>query len=329
MKLPFEKGLYEIAAGHYAWLQPDGSWGYSNAGLVVDGEASLLVDTLFDERLTAEMLAAMKDATGIGGADVTTLLNTHANGDHTYGNGLVTRAEIIASEASAKEMDEVPPERMAELVKMAPQMGDLGAFFLGLFGAFEIAGVKMRYPTRTFSGRLDLQVGDKAVQLIEVGPAHTAGDVLVWVPGDRVLYTGDILFIDGTPLMWAGPVQNWIAACDRILSLDADAIVPGHGPITDADGVRRMQGYLRHIDREARQRFDAGLSVADAAFDIDLGEYADWPDAERLGANVDALYRGYRGGSAEGGPDVAALFGLMMRLRNERGLGRRRGATVP
>jgi glyoxylase-like metal-dependent hydrolase (beta-lactamase superfamily II) len=178
MRLPFEKGLCEIAAGHYAWLQPDGSWGYSNAGLVVDGEESLLVDTLFDERLTAEMLAARKDATGIGGADVTTLVNTHANGDHTCGNGLVSRAEIIASEASAKEMGEVPPERMAELLRRAPQMGDLGAFFLGLCGAFEIAGVKMRHPTRAFSGRLDLRVGDKEVQLMEVGPAHTAGDVL-------------------------------------------------------------------------------------------------------------------------------------------------------
>lgn len=328
MGFPFEKGLCEIAAGHYAWLQPDGSWGWSNAGLVVDGEESLLVDTLFDERLTAEMLAAMKDATGIGGADVTTLVNTHANGDHTYGNGLVSRAEIVASEASAKEMGEVPPERMAELVRMAPQMGDLGAFFLDLFGAFEIAGVKMRYPTRTFSGRLDLRVGNKEVQLIEVGPAHTAGDVLAWVPADRVIYTGDILFIDGTPLMWAGPVENWIAACDRIVSLDPVAIVPGHGPIADADGVRRMQGYLEWIDREARQRFDAGMSVVDAAFDIDLGEYADWPDAERLGANVHALYRGYRGGGGQGGADVAALFGLMMRLRNERGLGRRRRATV-
>jgi glyoxylase-like metal-dependent hydrolase (beta-lactamase superfamily II) len=143
-----------------------------------------------------------------------------------------------------------------------------------------------------------------------------------------VVYTGDILFIDGTPLMWAGPVENWIAACDRILSLDPVAIVPGHGPITDADGVRRMRGYLEWVDREARQRFDAGMSVADAVFDIDLGEYADWPDAVRLGANVDALYRGYRGGSAEGGADVAALFGLMMRLRNERGLGRRRSSTV-
>jgi glyoxylase-like metal-dependent hydrolase (beta-lactamase superfamily II) len=138
-----------------------------------------------------------------------------------------------------------------------------------------------------------------------------------------VIYTGDILFIDGTPLMWAGPIQNWIAACDLIASLDVHVIVPGHGPVTDQAGVRRMRGYLAFIDREARKRFDAGMSVADAAFDIDLGEYADWPDAERLGANVDALFRGYRGGEAEGGPDVAALFGLMTRLRKERGLGRR------
>jgi len=87
--------------------------------------------------------------------------------------------------------------------------------------------------------------------------------VLVHLPDDRKVFTGDILFIDGTPIMWAGPVANWIAACDRIMAMDADVIVPGHGPITDKAGVRRVQDYLAFCDREARKRFDAGLSVRD------------------------------------------------------------------
>ncbi len=313
MTAPFTKGLHEIGRGQFAYLQPDGSWGWSNAGLVVDGEQSLLVDTLFDETLTREMLATMQDATGIGGNEITTLINTHANGDHTFGNGLVKNAEIIASEAGTREMNETPPEMLAHLQAQAPEMGELGEFFTAIFGAFDFAGVKMRYPTKTFSGRLTVPVGDKTVELMEVGPAHTEGDVLAYCPQDKVIYTGDILFIDGTPIMWAGPVANWIKACDTIMSLDVDTIVPGHGPITDKDGVARMQGYLRFVDREARKRFDAGMSVEDAAFDIDLGEYRDWGDAERLGVNVNSLYREY--GAPRGGSDVTSLFGLMMRLR--------------
>jgi len=316
MKHPFTKGLHDIGNGHYAYLQPTGTWGYSNAGLVVDGEQSLLVDTLFDERLTAEMLRAIKDATGIGGAEITTLVNTHANGDHTFGNRLVANAEILASKASAQEMTEQPPARLAEFVRMAPSMGELGEYFLHCFGDFDFAGVTLRAPTKTFTGSLDVAVGDKTVKLIEVGPAHTRGDVLAYVPRDRVVYTGDIVFVNGTPIIWAGPVGNWIDACNRIIGWDVDTVVPGHGAITDKAGVAAMRDYLVHIDREARERFDAGMSAEDATFDIPVSDYGSWSDGERIAVNVDSLYREYRGDHSE--PNVPALFGLMARLYNDR-----------
>jgi glyoxylase-like metal-dependent hydrolase (beta-lactamase superfamily II) len=113
--------------------------------------------------------------------------------------------------------------------------------------------------------------------------------------------------------MWAGPVGNWLAACDRILELQALQIVPGHGPMTDATGVRRVQEYLRFVDQQARQRFDAGMTAADAAFDIALGEFRNWLDAERIAVNVDSLYREYRGDSMPSDP--VRLFGLMSRVR--------------
>ena len=96
MERPYTKGLHELGNGLYAWLQPDGGWGWSNAGLVVDGDRSLLVDTLFDLKLTREMLAAMR-ARHAAAARIDTLVNTHANGDHCYGNQLVAGARIIAS----------------------------------------------------------------------------------------------------------------------------------------------------------------------------------------------------------------------------------------
>ena len=97
----FSKGLHDLGNGTWAYLQPDGGWGWSNAGLIVDGEESLLVDTLFDMHLTDEMLTSMRDAAGVGGADIGTVVNTHANGDHTHGNGCCPTAEIVASKASA------------------------------------------------------------------------------------------------------------------------------------------------------------------------------------------------------------------------------------
>ncbi len=309
----YERGLHDLGGGNHAWLQPDGGWGWSNAGLIRDGEASLLVDTLFDARLTAEMLAAMKDATGVGGDDIEVLVNTHANGDHTFGNALATNARIVASKASAEEMAEQSPASLAAMMERTGEWGEAGLFLKRIFSAFDFAGAAPKAPTETFTGALSLAVGDKRVDLHEVGPAHTLGDVIVHAADDGIVYSGDILFIDGTPIMWAGPVANWIAACDLIISLAPRAIVPGHGPITDIAGVRRVQDYLRFVEGEARARFDAGLSVEEAALDISLGGYADWGDAERLAVNVSTLYRDYRGGGPAAGVELAP-FRLMATL---------------
>ena len=101
---PFERGLQELGNGGYAWLQPDGGWGWSNAGLIVDGEKSLLVDTLFDKPLTRDMLSAMCAAEPEATKQFDVLVNTHSNGDHCNGNELVHGAEIIASKACAEEL---------------------------------------------------------------------------------------------------------------------------------------------------------------------------------------------------------------------------------
>ena len=310
----YTRGLKDLGNDLYAWLQPDGGWGWSNAGLIVDGDQSLLVDTLFDMSLTRDMLTAMADASGVGAEKIGTIVNTHANGDHCHGNGCCPQAEIIASEASAKEMAEVPPAMLAQFKKLGGQLGPAGTYFADIFGPFDFENVEERAPTQTFTGKMSLQVGDKAVELIEVGPAHTAGDVLVHVPADRTVFTGDILFIDGTPLMWAGPVSNWTQACEKICDMDVDVIVPGHGPITDKAGVRRVADYLAYVDREARKRFDAGLSVRDAALDIALDDYSSWGDAERIAVNVDTLYREYRGDGVV--TPVIELFGLMAEVRD-------------
>jgi cyclase len=320
--MAYARGLQEIGDGLFAWLQPDGGWGWSNAGLIVEGSpgdgAAALVDTLFDTALTAEMLAGMEKATGFGADAIGQVVNTHANGDHTHGNHLLHNAEIIASEASAREMETVNPAMLAQLkaAGAAGQLGVAGTYFAEIFAPFEFSNIEERAPTRTFSGHERIDVGGRAVDLIEVGPAHTAGDVLVHVPQAKAVFTGDILFIEGTPIMWAGPVSNWIGACARIIAMDVDVIVPGHGPLTDKAGVREVADYLAYINREARARYDAGLSAEEAARDIGLGRYASWKDAERIAVNVDTLYREFSGDRAA--PNVIRLFGLMGQIYYDR-----------
>jgi cyclase len=325
-KWKFTKGLHDLGRCAYAYLQPSGTWGYSNAGLVIDGDQALLIDTLFDERLTAEMLGTMGDATGFGADRIGVVVNTHSNGDHTFGNRLVKNAVIFASEAAAHEMrEEGRPQVLAEMMKNTEALGEVGGFFKRIFGAFDFAGVTLRLPDRTFSGEHALKVGDKQVQLIQVGPAHTAGDVIAYVPANHVVYTGDILFIDGTPIAWAGPVSNWINACDRIMALDVEVIVPGHGPITDKSGVKRMQEYLIHVERETRKRHAAGMNSWDAARDIALGSFGAWEDPGRLAVTVDTIYREI---DADSTPrNLMDLFGRIVQLEHRYAAGARLRTT--
>jgi len=309
---PFNKGLSDLGNNIYCYLQPDGGWGWSNAGLIADGDESLIVDTLFDEDLTLEMLDSMKSAEPKGMKNIRALINSHSNGDHCNGNNCVDTDEVISSEATLEEMSHESPEMMAALLKQAPEMGTLGKYFLECFGSFNFEGVTKRLPNTTFTGQTKRQVGDKIVELIEVGPAHTNGDVLVHVPTDKVVFTGDILFIEGHPILWAGPVKNWINACDRIISMEVDFVVPGHGPVTDNRGVKAVRDYLVYIDAESRKRFEYGMSALEAAKEINLDLFSTWGDGERIAVNVNSLYREYKG--EEKREEITLLFQQMAEL---------------
>ncbi|MBK9971259.1 MAG: MBL fold metallo-hydrolase [Actinobacteria bacterium] len=291
--MPRDTRLHELGDACFAYLQSDGSWGWSNAGLVVGDGASLLVDTLFDLKLTQQMLDSMAALTAA--APIATLLNTHANGDHCYGNQLLEAAEIVASEATAHEMTEVPPS-MLHALNSAP--GEVGALFRHFFGAFDFDGIDVRMPTRTFRGRLEVEVGGRVVELIEVGPAHTRGDTIAYVPDAKTVYTGDILFVGGTPIVWAGPLSNWVAACDLMLGMDIDTVVPGHGPLTDKAGIATVRDYLAFVDEAAAQRHAAGLDAWDAARDIarEIGareQFSGLSEFGRISVNVDTAYRSF------------------------------------
>jgi len=155
-------------------------------------------------------------------------------------------------------------------------------------------------------------VGKKQIELTVVGPAHTIGDTIVHVVDHGIVFTGDILFIEGHPLMWAGPVANWLKACQLILDLDPKIVVPGHGPITDSKGVIAVKEYFEFVAGESQKHFEAGRTILEAASTMLKGPYSTWKDGERMAANVAMMYREFR--RETNPPNMLELFGLMAQL---------------
>ena len=289
-RVPYTRGLHEVGDRVWAWTLPDGGYGWSNAGLVAGDGAALLVDTLFDLALTREMLTAMKPITDR--APIADALITHSNGDHTHGNQLLDASvRIIAAKGTAEEI----AHGMAPEMLVMTQTGNLGPiatpYARERFGHFDFGGIRVRNADQTFERDLTIDVGGRQINLLNLGPAHTAADSVVHVPDAGVLFGGDLLFIGCTPIVWAGPIDNWVAACDAMIALDAPTVVPGHGPVTDPDGIRSVRGYLVHVAEQAEAAYRRGVSWAEAADTIDLGEYATWLDAERVVVNVYQRYR--------------------------------------
>jgi glyoxylase-like metal-dependent hydrolase (beta-lactamase superfamily II) len=219
-------------------------------------------------------------------------MNTHANADHCFGNELLAQsAAIYSSLATADEMCELSPLQL-HAIKEANLTPHARAFVASAFGPFQVADVTVRLPSRMFTGRLDLAVGDRIVSLLELGPAHTGGDRSSTSPTPTSYSRATSCSTRGTPIVWAD-YDNWITACDRILALDAAALVPGHGLVTDASGLRDLRRYLVYVRAEARKRFDADIDEAQAADDIDLSAFSDWGETERIVANVFAAYRAF------------------------------------
>jgi cyclase len=334
----FEGGLIEVGPGIHAWLQPNGLLGETNAGLVIGGGASLLVDTLWDPRLTRRMLAAMAPWTAE--APIETVVNTHSDGDHWWGNQEVAGAEIVATDAAAAVMAQESPADMKRFGRLAgalrlagsmplpyPRRGEvtaIAAYMSEALAPFAFDEVRLVPPTRTFSGELELDVGGREVRLIEVGPAHTPGDLLVWVPDARIAIAADILFIGVTPIMWAGPLAGWVAAVERLLELEAERFVPGHGPVCGPDEVRRLIDYWRWLERAAGERLEAGRAPAAAARELVLGDeiaergFADWLGPERALVSVGTIDAHRRGIAEPPGPrQLIAAFSRMALLARD------------
>jgi glyoxylase-like metal-dependent hydrolase (beta-lactamase superfamily II) len=256
---------------------------------------------------------------GVRPDPVRQVVNTHHNGDHCWGNQLFADAEIIGHRECAARFGVERPETMQMLRNGAGSGVPTLEAFATRLAPWDFTGVELRPPSRLVDdGGAVLDVGGVEVRLLHVGPAHTAGDLLVHLPAERIVFTGDVLFRLCTPIGWEGTFARWIAALDTIVALAPDVVVPGHGPICGVEGPREMKAYLEYVYAESRRFYEQGLAELDAAKRIDLGPYAGWTEPERLVFNVARAYREFRGEPWDAPVNVQAMFEGMQALAARR-----------
>jgi cyclase len=267
--------LDEISDGVFAYIQPDGSWWINNTGLLVGDHGAIAIDTCATERRTRAFLEAVD---GVSARPVRTLVNTHHHGDHTHGNYLLGAATIVAHELT----------RSAVIEAGVP--GPEGP--LPFWTHFEVGDLVLDPPFLTFVDGVTLWSGDLRCEVRHVGtPAHTTNDSIVWIPERRTLFAGDLLFNGGTPFLLMGSLAGSLEVLGKVIApLEAATIVPGHGPVSDGSLVGEVLGYLRFLERTAREGHAAGLSPLEAARQCDLGEYGEWSDRERIVGNLHRAY---------------------------------------
>ncbi|MYT22930.1 MBL fold metallo-hydrolase [Streptomyces sp. SID7760] len=276
-----EPYLVQPATGVYAYVQPDGGWCLNNAGFVTDGGRTLLIDTAATQRRALALRAAV---VGSGVPLPRTVVNTHHHGDHTYGNAVFAPEALILAHDNART-EQIAAGHQLELIWPATD-----------FGSVEITA-----PDLTYSDRMTLHLGGTEVRVIHPGVAHTTGDSIVFLPRQGIVFTGDLVFAEGTPFLAMGSLAGSLRALELLRSLDAETVVPGHGPLTDPSAYEATERYLRYVAELAREGRAKGLNPLEAAQQADLGEFAAWRESERLVAN---LHRAYAelAGEPEGAP---------------------------
>ena len=274
--------LKELAPGVYAYVQAGGpgrnNVSVSDAGVIVGDDGLMVIDSLTAPLHAKAMISAIRKVTD---KPFRHLINTHHHGDHVNGNQYFTGAEIVGHPYCRDEVLKAvagPP-----LWQKREGWAD---------GTEER---RILPPTTTIEHKVTYRYGKTIVEVFPMLPAHTYGDLVVYLPQHKILFVGDIGFFYVAPFCQNAHPSNWINVVDQIGKMDVDVIVPGHGPVGGKQHLAEMGDYLRVLRTEARKRYDAKLSPGKAAAEIRLGKFENWIGPERIIMDTVRFYAEFAG----------------------------------
>ena len=273
---PYKSGVIEVAENAYAFIQDNCA---TNAGFIVGDEGVIVIDSLMTPSLATKLYSAVRNVTS---APIRFMVNTHFHGDHVFGNQYFLPAPIVAHENCRTELIEKFDANMQRYYAREALRPELDQ-------------IKMTLPDVTFQDRMSLRLGDREIQLIFLGRAHSNSDILLYLPDEKLLYAGD-LAVNGTlPAFPDGHITKWLTVLDKVAEVDAETIVPGHGPVGDKNDFDSAQELLALLNDEIRRGYDAGLSEEDTVKQVNVGRFSNLAGQDRVGLITHMAYRAFSG----------------------------------
>jgi glyoxylase-like metal-dependent hydrolase (beta-lactamase superfamily II) len=246
--------------------------------LVVGTNESLVVDTLYDVNHALEFLEAIRPVTTQ--APVQHVFNTHSDGDHIFGNQVFPiDAQVIATNAAAAEMTQEQADLTASAFDDSLRPESPLHALAELARPFDFHSIRVRPPDATFSGEHAIQLTNLDIELYELGPAHTVGDAIAYLPEKEVLFAGDLLTRDIVKVVWSGSLTNWISALRTIRGLAPQVVIPGHGPLLVGpeidDAIQRGIAFWSYLHESAQALYSKGVPPDEAVGRINIDDYPD------------------------------------------------------
>lgn len=240
---PAHAGLMKIAEGVYSYLDdknpsPATSFG-ANAGIIIGKDGIVVIDTLISAKKAKQF---MKDIRAISKKPIKYVVNTHDHLDHVLGNSAFAKigATLIAH-ADAKVAMLKSGDNMLKNAKTYGLSDDA------------MKGTTIAVPSLTFTDAMQIDLGDRKVELMNVSPSHSPGSIIVYVPDSKTLFAGDVLFTNYHPYMGNGDIMGWVKALDKIVDMDVINIIPGHGPLSSKKDIADMKQYIITFELKARE----------------------------------------------------------------------------
>jgi cyclase len=256
----------------------------NNTGLVDDANGATSIDVTSTADRTRAYLGEAEEAAS---SPIRRVILTHSHPDHCNGASLLPDAEIIAHRRVADDLR--APHRLAPHI----------------FTPFVQGDVTPRLPTIVFDDHLTIAPEGRRVEVRHPGtPAHTTGDSYVWLPGERVLFTGDLVFHGGTPFALSGSPLGWLRALEQMAALEPEIVVPGHGAVGGPELFAPVADYLRFLIDAAGDARARGLSPLEAARRLDLGPFAGLAEKERIVGNLHRAFAELDGAQ----PDIPSAW---------------------